>query len=508
MIRRGIGCLLALSLLLSLTGCVQITKESNPDLATLPPASVDYHVPDGDETIGSAQYRVLYVQDANELHLTPRMARTEPGELCEVAEALALRQLEAENQRRTEQNAESRPLTLYGDCPLEISGGICTVNLGSSALQMAPSDFYKFCVTLTTTLCDLDEISFVNVLVADQSVGLDITGSLAMGSLTAHPNENLPVLWEQMEAKRTPLGEELANTPLNAMATLYYPLQEGRGMACEGRILTFEGQTPQQLATGLLQELDETLIERGRPQVTPLLLHDPLVSELEDGGRLITLSFQANLEERLEGANLDLACTVAAMTYTLTTFIPGVAAVCVRMGEQPMTELRSMRFGSISILGGLVRRELFRDYLMGSTIVYLRRGDRLTPCEHTLFWHHADRCREQLISLMEGPTLEEQEMGILATLPAGLQEEDILGIAAEGETLLVNLSDNFREAIEQQGPEAEMMLCYSMVNTLCRNTGLRRMCFFFEGEQVEQIAGTLYWAGEFLYNPALDEQTV
>ncbi len=96
----------------------------------------------------------------------------------------------------------------------------------------------------------------------------------------------------------------------------------------------------------------------------------------------------------------------------------------------------------------------------------------------------------------------------MATLPAGLQEEDILGIAAEGETLLVNLSDHFREAIEQQGPDAEMMLCYSMVNTLCRNTGLRRMCFFFEGEQVEQIAGTLYWAGEFLYNPALDEQTV
>ena len=45
-----------------------------------------------------------------------------------------------------------------------------------------------------------------------------------------------------------------------------------------------------------------------------------------------------------------------------------------------------------------------------------------------------------------------------------------------------------------------------MVNTLCKNTGMKRVRFFFEGEQVEYVAGTLYWAGEFMYNIGLAEK--
>ena len=43
----------------------------------------------------------------------------------------------------------------------------------------------------------------------------------------------------------------------------------------------------------------------------------------------------------------------------------------------------------------------------------------------------------------------------------------------------------------------------AMVNTLCANTGMKRICFFFEGEQAEWISGEVYWAGEFLYNPEM-----
>ena len=46
-----------------------------------------------------------------------------------------------------------------------------------------------------------------------------------------------------------------------------------------------------------------------------------------------------------------------------------------------------------------------------------------------------------------------------------------------------------------------MLLCYAIVNTLCRNTGMKKVCFFFEGQQEETIAGEIYWAGVFFYNP-------
>ena len=88
----------------------------------------------------------------------------------------------------------------------------------------------------------------------------------------------------------------------------------------------------------------------------------------------------------------------------------------------------------------------------------------------------------------------------LPELQVVIREDDLLGIAPEGDTMLVNLSSRFRDEIAAAGPEKESLLCYAMVNTLCENNGMKRVCFFFEGEQLEWIAGEIYWAGVFLYN--------
>ena len=91
-------------------------------------------------------------------------------------------------------------------------------------------------------------------------------------------------------------------------------------------------------------------------------------------------------------------------------------------------------------------------------------------------------------------------------MPENVREDDILGIAEVNDVLLINLSESFRSEIQAAGAEKERLICYSIVNTLCENTGKRKVCFFFEGEQVETIAGEIYWAGTFLYNPGLNEK--
>ena len=54
----------------------------------------------------------------------------------------------------------TRELEMNRDTPVEISRGICTVNLSSSALQLSYSDYYKLSAALATTLCELDEILY------------------------------------------------------------------------------------------------------------------------------------------------------------------------------------------------------------------------------------------------------------------------------------------------------------------------------------------------------------
>lgn len=509
LLRRSLCLLIVLCLGMTMTGCTGNGNEDRNPAPTLGPAENRYPAPDGDETFGEEKDFAIYLPARNGLTLIKKNIRLRTANLNETVETLVQALFDAPEDAEAFAVGSGRKLSLYEGRPVEISGGVCTVDLSTSVLELSHGDFYKTCVALATTLCGLNEISFVNVLAADQSVGLDISGNLPMGSLTAHPGENLPVLWEQMEAKRTPLGNDMSKNPLSSYATLYYPLPEGRGIGCENRLLTFEGQTPQQLASGLLEAIGSVKKNlagtAGLCEIQDMLLHDPLTSELEDGGRLITLSFRENVEELLNGWQTDLSCLIAAVSYTLMTYIPGIAAICVRIGDKPITELTSSRFSPVTALGGLIRRAALEPYLMGTASVYFIRDGRL--CERTMPMErrNADSPRAQLRLLMEGPGATERAEGLASALPPEVREDEILGITVEGDTMLINLSESFRAAIQAFGAEREALVCYSMVNTLCVNSDVRRVRFFFEGEQVEEIAGTVYWAGEFLFNPALAE---
>jgi len=505
--RKKMLCLmLALSMTLCLAGCGRDREEERQPAPALSMPEVNWTAPDGDGVIGQTRTATLYLRGRNDLQLVPREITLAPAEIHETVEMLVTTLMNVPADTEVNRWGGTRPITLYGEEPIEVSGSICTVNLGTAALQLNSGDFYKMCVGLATALCSLDEISFVNVLAADQSVGLDVSGTLAMGSLTAHPDENLPVLWEQIEARRTPLGEDAGQTPLSSMATLYYPMTDGKGVGCENRILTFSGQTPRQLASGLLNAIGDVrknqVGDAGLPGLDSLMVHEPLTSELEEGGKLITLSFRKDMSALLEAWQTDLPCLTAAIVMTLTTFIPGVSAVSIRLEDTPLTEVSGTP-GRVTALGGLMRRNMFQSWLRGSATVYYVQNGELQAAQHPMNRKQTEDPRALLAELMHGPTERESAHGLEASMPSEIREDDILGISAAGDTLLVNLSEGFRSEIQTWGKDREALLCYSIVNTLGMNCRASRVCFFFEGKQQETIAGDIYWAGEFLYNPAL-----
>ena len=510
--RNGL-CLMMTLMMLTLTGCAAGPgKDVDPSLPTLAPAAVEGEAPDGDHRSGEEGLWTLYLPGKNGLNMVAQHVPSVPGILrTEMLEAIVRELLTFPSNNQVDALGGETELTLYGENPVEFSGGVATVNLGSAALGLSYRAFYTLSLALAATLCEIDTVRCVNVLVAGRSVGLDTTGSLPMGSLISHPGENLPVLWEQMEAKRVPVGQNAADTPLTSYLTLYYPLENGQGVSCENRTMNFEGQTPQQMAKTILDNLSHgAMYLTGVPDLPDLmsmLAYDPLPSDLADGGRMITLTFREGTEAAWEEAGVDEACMAAAICYSLTTFIPGMAGVAIRIGDRPLTTVSSEKFGTVPVLGGLFRRELFEPFLMGRTTVYFARGGMLAPVEKSVDRELADSPREQLAALMDGPGARERAEGLEAPLPELVGEEDLLGISQEGDVLLVNLSESFRAEIQAWGREGETLLCYSMVNTLCENTGARRVCFFFEGEQVESIAGVIYWAGYFDMNTGLCEES-
>ena len=504
--KKRIGCLLTtLCLAAAMSGCSRKPGEEQKPAETLPPATVGWEAPDGDRSVREAEDCLVYVPEKDEQKLAAHSIRVEEADLKSTATALARKVLAEVNGNQVFRNV--REIELYRDAPIEISRGICTVTLSSAALQLSYSDYYKLALALSTTLCGMDEIKYVNVLTAGQSVALDSAGRLPMGSLAGHPDENLNVLWEQMEAKRTPQGGDPSRSPLNTQATVYYPLADGRGTACESRRVTFAGQTTSQLASTMLDMISDAVRSRtgggNIPDLFEYMVHEPVSSEMEEGGKLVTLSFREDIQELADAWETDIPCIAAAVTLTLTTFVPGVSAVCFRVADKPVTEISSSRFRIGTILGGLMRRGTFGIFLTGSTEVYFELDGTLVRTEKPVDLETADSPRVQMNALMQGPDRADAARGITSPLPQDAREDDLLGIAAAGDVLLVNFSGGFREKIAALGAEKEMLLCYAIVNTLCENTGRKRVCFFFEGEQAEWIAGEVYWAGEFMYNPQI-----
>lgn len=509
MMKRILSMMTCLCLLLTLSGCERNDIRTDETAVTLAPAQAAYIAPDGDGEIVDELVGTIYLPSSDGLHLLGRQVHIVPtGSESDFALLLVNALIAAKADDQTLVPGGENLLQLYGNDPVEVSNGICTVNLASSALQMDSIDLYITGLAIAATLCELDDIQYVNILVADQAVGLDIMGNLAMGSLNAHTGEELPVLWEQTDAKKTPLGEDPALSPYSGVATIYFPLEDGCGIMPETRTLSFPGQSPQIMARVLLNAMSSgSSYLQGipvMPELAGLQTHEPLVNELDDGGRLITLSFRPEFETALNEDGIDMSCMIAAIVYTLTTYIPGVTAVNIRIGDNLLTSIYHKSFGSLLFPGGIQKRNQFTSYLVTRKTLMLTDGSVLIPVERALPRQNAGIPRTVFQALLNGPTEMETVQGLMTTMPEGLSDEDILGIALDGDTLLINLSEQFAQKIIDFGTENEQTVCYSIVNTLCQNTGAKYVYFFFEGKQRESLAGLMYWSGQFIFNPGMN----
>lgn len=494
--KKLICLLLTLALLLPLvTGCS--SGDAPAPLPDLPASAIAGSAPIGDAGLDHSAICTLYLPSRDGQQL---LALYEPMTLTysrHPAESIVRALLAHPGDSRVRPLGGGVTLSLSGANPVEVSGGVCTISLTASALQLSLEDLYTVSLALAATLCELDDIRYVNLLAAGAPVAMDVTGSLPLGSVTTQTGQELPVLWDQLNARRAPVGVNPADVPLTAAAPLYFPLPGGKGIAPETRRLTFSGQNPAQLAEGLITALSAgpQTLQTAMPNLTELLLAAPTVTQLESGGLRITLHFPADVRSRIAGAGADPACCFAALTTTLTTFIPSLQQVCILTGDAALTSVMSGEFGSLLFPGGLHHRQDYAAYLTAPATLWGAQGGRLTPVTAALPYRTARDPRTLLLALAGLPAEQ-------AVLPPGLTDADILGLAIQGDTLLINLSERFGGVIRQSGMD-QQLLVYSITGAMCSCLPVRRVAFFFGGQQMDSLGGSIVWSGSFMHDPGL-----
>lgn len=503
--KRALALALCAALCLCLSGCVSgLDALNKSDSATLPPTTVEYTAPTGDAEQENTQSVLLYVPNASGTRLIAQNERIILSAARHPAEA-TLRKLFAFSGSDSAQSL-CRDVTLQLSTvnPVEISGDTATVNLAASALSMTHNDLYIVCQAIANTLMQWGDIRYVNVLVSSMQPGLDVGASMPAGCFTQNTTDTMDAMLATAQTRSVAAGRRVSMD-----CTLYFPTYSGKGILAETRAVSFNGRDKGDMIATLLSALSQgaqTLSNTpAMPDLNAYLLEAPTVQEIAvSGGQTSVLRFAQGFNDALIAAGIPRSVMMASLTYTITTFVPGVSGVTVYIGDEMVSVIvpAGVYDGAdepISFENGLMRRSDFSHFLLSNCTLYFDNGaGRLAAVERPIPYYETRSARYLISCLMQGPQPCDNMDGLSAVLPDTLSDADILGVGLKDGVLLLNLSRTAAQEIAAVPEDSERVTAYAIINTLTELSGVNGVCFFFDGAQRETLAGKLYWPGTFL----------
>ncbi len=511
--RAGALCMSLLAACM-LSGCTSnLAALDHDDSVTLPPVQVNWKAPTGDTSQEISQTVLLYVPDVTGTRLIAQPDRISYSASRHPAEATLKHLFSFAGNSAAAKLTQEITLQLSTVNPVEISGDTATVNLGASALTLAHQELYVVCQAIANTLCQWGDIKYVNVLVSSSQPGLDVAASVPAGCFTQNLSDTIDTLSSYAQS----LSQSSADRRFSTAATLYFPTYAGKGILAETRVLNFPSRDKSLLIEALLDGLSsgaQTL--QGVPAVPALagyLEKSPEVGDVAvSGGQQAVLHFRSSFNDALISAGIPRSVMLSSLTYTITTFVPGISGVTVYIGDELITAIvpSGVYDGAgetISFEGGLMRRSHFSHFLLSQCTLYF--GDdtgKLVATERPVPYYQARSLRYLINCLLQGPQMYDSVTGLAGVMPAEMKDADVLGVAVKDQRALINLSQAFMNACAEYSETQEKLLIYALVNTLTELPGISATALFIAGAQPQSLCGYMYLPGEFMRNTALIRQ--
>lgn len=506
---RLIVLLLALSML---SACARSVPMSEGTTTTLPPPENKFSAPQGDIQREYAQTVILYLPSVlnNQLTAVPERilipADQHPAEAT-VRKLLSFVGNEAAKPLFPESNLQLQ----NGHGGLEISGDIATVNLSSNAKLLSKFDLFTLRRALANTLLQWQDIRTVNVLVSSIEPGINQDNSSPTGSMQAIRNEDAQAVWDSLSNRGS--SENAQQFRFSSLCTLYFPSSFGRGIVSEARTVSFAGQNYRQLATSLLEAMSagaQILSQTPpMPDLNALLAEPVSLEENDNGGYVLNFHFLDISNETFVNAGIPRSIMMAAITYTMCTFIPQLHGIKIQIGNELIEGIvpggiYEKAGEQIIFNDSILRRADFSSFLLSDCALYFAdHSGYLKLTRRPIPYRLAFNRRYIMEQLMIGPQAYDSITGLLPVFNQEISEKDLIALDKEGSTVLVNFTDNLIASSKNMSQQQERLMVYSMVNTLCSTRATHRVRFYINGHQPNSFAGSVYLPGEFLMNPEI-----
>ncbi|MBQ8952537.1 MAG: GerMN domain-containing protein, partial [Clostridia bacterium] len=378
------------------------------------------------------------------------------------------------------------------------SGGTVVVNLSREARGTDTlRELFIMRQAIISTLCGLDGINYVDVLIAGRA---EPAFSLPSGA-GWEDGMTIPARWSQGLSE-----DEMARDSASSIARLaviYHPARGSRYVIPEARVVAIEGGDA---LSALLAALNgESGLDPALKPVLPdsdgAIITGAEIVTLADGRRVARLTFDGNLSAILERGRLNAWQMYAALTCTFTGFLPELDGIQVYVGSGQLARVESPD-GEITLENGVMPRALFERTIGCLETIYMTASDgSLRPLGRAMSQEDALSPRMLLAPLFGEP--QGWEEGVSRVVPDGLTIGDLLGILIENGEVTLNVSASFYAGCQRLNSQQERNLVFALVNTLTEQSGVRSVRFQVEGERVDVLVHDISLLSPLMRNPGL-----
>ncbi len=491
MVKRVFLTVLALCVL---CGCSVIRENGKPG-KKIPVSVLDLS---GLEYYGRVDKSAVYFYNETNGTLTAELRTLVIGQDTNPAEA-AIEQLLDGPSNQSLKGVAPEGMTLES---IEFSRGVANIYLNYKGGQMQPRQAYQLELAITNTVTDILGESHICVFYNGIRAGFMGYPSAPLKKQTGSIEEAFLNAYARYVPETPAAAEQEADEPSEAprprtseiSTVLYFVSTSGQYILPEVRTVKY---TEDEYVNALIEELIKGPLNTSSmesPFSSELqLMAEPELEQAAGGGYRLRLRFNIRPERSQFLHQKETELSYAALVYTIMGFIPNVQSIEIYEGSKLITAHGAQ--------DGLFSRNSYKGYIGSSVPLYFadRNSDLLLEIHRSLEQGQTWSARARVIELLRGP-LEKDGDNVWPVMPSGVTEADIISVDVYNDTAYVNFSQHFRDACEELTAKNEMLLIFSLVNTITAMDGISKVHFLIEGRQTLQLAGSLCISDPFLRN--------
>jgi spore germination protein GerM len=361
---------------------------------------------------------------------------------------------------------------------IETMYNVVNVNL-TTGQEKSDDEIFTLCLALTNTLCEFLNVNYVNVYINGQAAGYQ---GEPVGALTKNQGIIADEIAKQAQRATT------AVIP----TVLYFLDNSEQYLVPEVRSIQYEdGNYVSRIIEELANGPEEMYFYRQSVDSSIRMVGDPVIEPDAAGNSVLVVDLNKSPIVFTQGFEDGETLAIASIVYTLLGFYPNVDAI-------------RFTVNGVAVSDSIYRKNAFNAYVGATVRLYFPNADstKLMAVDRTISQGIASFPSTIVSELIDGPA-QTDSSDLWPAFPEGVTQKDVGDVYIADDIVVVDFNKSILDKLKDLSAEDEMLMIYSIINSLTYLTDIRMVQFLVDGERTQYISNTVDVRDPMMKNPGI-----